>query len=271
MLSACVAPAASATVHSVQRGESLWSIAAATGLSPAALAAANGLSPRASLIAGSLIHIPASDPGAVATPAALSGRAAPGGYVVRPGDTLSAIAARDGVPVGELASINGLSVSGRLLAGAALRLPGGGGSGSVFAGPPYPTPVRVTSRAVSTTANQSGVPPAIASAIAWQESGLNNSLVSPVGATGVMQIMPRTWSWIQGHLAAAPLDPSSASDNVKAGVLYLRRLLRDTGGSAPLAVAAYYQGLSSVRRIGMLPDTRRYVADVLSLESRFGG
>ena len=38
-----------------------------------------------------------------------------------------------------------------------------------------------------------------------------------------------------------------------------------------IAVAAYYQGMSSVRRIGMLPSTRTYVASVLALRSRFGG
>jgi hypothetical protein len=53
--------------------------------------------------------------------------------------------------------------------------------------------------------------------------------------------------------------------------MYLQRLLRDTGGDPTLAAASYYQGLSSVRRIGMLPETRRYVANVMSLRSAFGG
>jgi len=38
-----------------------------------------------------------------------------------------------------------------------------------------------------------------------------------------------------------------------------------------LAAAGYYPGLSSVRSVGMLPETRRYVADVLALRPRFGG
>ena len=42
-------------------------------------------------------------------------------------------------------------------------------------------------------------------------------------------------------------------------------------GDPALAAAGYYQGLSSVRRIGMLPETRRYVDNVLALRSRFGG
>ena len=54
------------------------------------------------------------------------------------------------------------------------------------------------------------------------------------------------------------------------GKTLLARLLRETGDPAT-AVAAYYQGLGSVRRIGMLPETRPYVATVLALRSRFGG
>ena len=37
------------------------------------------------------------------------------------------------------------------------------------------------------------------------------------------------------------------------------------------AIASYYQGWGSVRRIGMLPETRQYVNNVLALKSRFGG
>jgi hypothetical protein len=39
----------------------------------------------------------------------------------------------------------------------------------------------------------------------------------------------------------------------------------------PIAAAGYYQGLGSVRKIGMLPETQRYVANVMALRSRFGG
>jgi len=67
----------------------------------------------------------------------------------------------------------------------------------------------------------------------------------------------------------SPLNASSATDNVHAGVLYLGQLLRDTGGNIPEAVAAYYQGLGSVRERGMLPDTQKYVNDVLALRARF--
>ena len=115
------------------------------------------------------------------------------------------------------------------------------------------------------------MPPSLASAIGWQESGFNNSMVSSANARGVMQVMPGTWSWIQRNLAGSPLDPASTNDNVKAGVLYLRQLLNDSGGDPRMAAAGYYQGLGSVRRIGMLPETQRYVTSVMSLRPRFGG
>jgi len=60
-------------------------------------------------------------------------------------------------------------------------------------------------------------------------------------------------------------------ENVNAGVMYLRQLIADSGGDEALALASYYQGAASVRRIGLLPDTQRYVANVAALKSRFGG
>jgi len=124
---------------------------------------------------------------------------------------------------------------------------------------------------VGSLAAQQGVPSSLASAIAWQESGFNNAMISTANARGIMQVMPGTWSWVQANLAGMKLDPASPTDNVKAGSLYLAHLLRQTNGDPALAAAAYYQGLSSVRRVGMLPETRQYVANVLALRSRFGG
>jgi hypothetical protein len=47
--------------------------------------------------------------------------------------------------------------------------------------------------------------------------------------------------------------------------------MRATGGDPRLAAAGYYQGLSSVRSRGMFDDTKRYVDNVLALQTRFGG
>jgi LysM repeat protein len=121
------APATSSAAfrHTVVPGESLTSIAQADGLSVAQLAAANGLSPGAQLVSGTTLAIPSH--GAATAPtsteAAPPATASNGSYVVQPGDTLSAIAARDGVSVSELASTNGLDPGGALPAGSALVLP----------------------------------------------------------------------------------------------------------------------------------------------------
>ena len=86
-----------------------------------------------------------------------------------------------------------------------------------------------------------------------------------------MQVMPGTWDWVQSNLAGRRLDPSSATDNVNAGVLYLKHLLKETGGDENAAIASYYQGLGAVRSRGLFEDTKRYVANVQALRSRFGG
>ena len=279
------APAAAYVPHVVQPGETLWGIAAANNFTTRAFAAFNGLSETSPVVAGTTLRVPtvpeaATTLGAAPAPAATAA-AAPkpmGGYIVRPGDTLTALAARAGVSVQQMAYMNGLDPDGVLVAGSALKLPTGAplpttsAPPSVVApAPPAPTPGRVSPADIAMVANRNGVPASLASAIAWQESGFNNAMVSAANARGVMQVLPGTWDWVQHNLALRQLDPANPIDNVGAGVLYLGRLLRETGGDPALAAAGYYQGLASVRRMGMLPETQRYVANVLALRGRFGG
>jgi LysM repeat protein len=280
--------------HTVQPGETLWSIAAASNFTTRALAAANGLSEDAQVVVGSTIQIPseaeaaAALPGtAPAAPAAspTAGSQAPpalGAYTVQPGDTISGIAARSGVTTGQVAFMNGLDPEAPLLIGTALKLPTASPIASetpaptpapavVAQAPPYPTPGLVTSEQIGGIAAAHGVSPSLAAAVAWQESGFNNDTVSSANARGVMQVLPGTWSWVQENLAQRQLDPSSPLENVQAGVMYLGQLVTDMNGDEALAAASYYQGYSSVRRIGLLPETQRYVANVMALRSRFGG
>ena len=237
------------------------------------------------------VFAPAAAPTAAThVPLALVQKAKPApwgwvGYTVRPGDTLSGLAARSRVTVAQIAYANGLPAGAPLVAGRVLKLPTGspvlstqGSTPTGAAVPvaataaPHPTAARVTSSQVAAIAAQEGVPASLAAAIAWQESGFNNGMVSSASARGVMQVMPGTWDWVQSYLAGSRrLNPFSAEDNVRAGSLYLRRLLEQSGGDPALAAAGYYQGLASVQRRGMLPETRRYVANVLALRSRFGG
>jgi soluble lytic murein transglycosylase-like protein len=179
-----------------------------------------------------------------------------------------------------MAFMNGLDPSKPLLAGTVIKLPTGSPVTSsvpapqrtiVPSAPPDATPARLSAGQIGSIAAQHGAPSSLATAIAWQESGFNNAMLSGANARGVMQILPGTWQWVQANLSRTRLNPDSAEDNVRAGSLYLADLMRQTNGDPAMAAAAYYQGLSSVRRIGMLPETRRYVANVLALRSRFGG
>jgi N-acetylmuramoyl-L-alanine amidase len=273
--------------HLVTTGETLSGIAAANGLTTQALAAANGLTATSFVIAGTRLRIPAAVAGSASgAPQAASGHApeAMGGYIVRPGDTLAALASRSRLPVAQVAAMNGLKPDAMLLIGQPLKLPTGSpvlATAPATTGPvsaalapqaaPNPVPGRLSAGEIESIAAAHGVPGSLAAAIAWQESGFNNAMVSAANARGVMQIMPGTWAWVQQNLAPRPLDPNSPLDNVHAGTLYLGQLLRDAGGDPALAAAGYYQGLASVRRIGMLPETKRYVDNVLALRGRFGG
>ncbi|MEA2450601.1 MAG: hypothetical protein QOG63_2533 [Thermoleophilaceae bacterium] len=266
---------ASAASHTVAPGDTLSGIAAANGLSASALAAANGLSPDSNVILGTTIEVPV---GGEATTAATGAPPAMGGYTVQPGETLSGIAAASGVSADQLAWMNGLDPAAPLIAGTALKLPTGAPGATTASGPPqavpdaapYATPGFSSSSEVASIAAQNGVSGSLAAAIAYQESGFNNSMVSAANARGVMQVMPGTWDWVEQNLSG-PLDPSSTQDNVTAGSLYLGQLLRDTGGDERMAVAAYYQGLASVQQQGVLPETQRYVDNVMALRGRFGG
>ena len=141
-------------VHIVSPGESLSSVAATDGLTVEQIAAANELPLTAELIAGTQLLIPpqsessgsqasasqrseadgdgdADDTSAIEGEAAAaapgeSAAAAPasGEYVVQPGDTLSAISARAGLTVSQLAAANHIDPNALLLSGTTLTLDG---------------------------------------------------------------------------------------------------------------------------------------------------
>lgn len=182
-------------------------------------------------------------------------------YTVQPGDNLATVAVRFGVTVQALADVNRLSDPNHIVIGHQLTIPGR----SVGAYDPW------QARAlIEQYARQYGLDPAIPLAVAWQESGFNQNMVSRTGAVGVMQIEPYTADHI-AFLWGRPVNISSLDDNIHAGVYWLYQLLSYYGGNARLAVGAYYQGTRSVDRIGFYADTKQYVADVISLQSGFEG
>jgi soluble lytic murein transglycosylase-like protein len=103
-------------------------------------------------------------------------------------------------------------------------------------------------------------------ALAWMESGYQTDLTSPAGAWGVMQILPATWGYVETVLIGARV-PRTASGNIRVGVVYIRRLLREFGGDERKALAAWFQGPASVRKRGILRESKVFVANVLALKS----
>ena len=96
-----------------------------------------------------------------------------------------------------------------------------------------------------------GVDARLARAIAWQESGFHINILSPAGAWGPMQVLPGTWSYVEDVLIGHPVARTADGD-VRIGVALLHHLIGAFGGNERRAVAAYYQGESSVRERGML-------------------
>ncbi len=116
-------------------------------------------------------------------------------------------------------------------------------------------------------AREYGLEPRLVRALAWQESGYQTHIVSRAGAYGVMQVTQGTWEFVETVLVGRAV-PRTPDGNVRVGTAFLHHLLHVFGGNTRLALGAYYQGAASVRRHGLLPETRRYVANVIALRTR---
>jgi soluble lytic murein transglycosylase-like protein len=114
-------------------------------------------------------------------------------------------------------------------------------------------------RMIFTAAQEFNVEPALVKAVVAAESNFDARAVSPVGAQGLMQLMPQT---ARAMGVDWPFDPR---DNLKGGVRYLRAML-DRFDDTKYALAAYNAGPEAVDRYGGIPpyrETREYVQKVL--------
>lgn len=106
-----------------------------------------------------------------------------------------------------------------------------------------------------------GVDPLLVAAVIENESRFKPRARSPVGARGLMQLMPRTGAWMG---ARNLYDPEQ---NVDAGVKYLKYLDKRFKGNRTKVIAAYNGGEGNVMRYGGIPpfrETRTYVKRVNS-------
>jgi len=94
-------------------------------------------------------------------------------------------------------------------------------------------------------------PPAAATVLGVirQESSFDAGVVSPVGARGLMQLMPATAAGLARQIGQTPTLQALTLDpllNIRLGSLYLRGLLDQFADQIPLAVAAYNAGPNRV-------------------------
>jgi len=119
--------------------------------------------------------------------------------------------------------------------------------------------------------------PELLKAIAWCETRLDPCATSPVGARGIMQFMPTTFSAVAS--AAGASDPYNPADSIESAGVYVAALVNywfARGAGLDAVVASYNAGPTAVLRarnrglqIPNIEETQRYVTCVLDARARF--
>ena len=115
---------------------------------------------------------------------------------------------------------------------------------------------------VDEAARRYALDPRMIKAVMQAESAFNAMAVSPVGALGLMQLMPD----VAEELGVT--DPMDPRQNIMAGAKYLKQLLDAHGGNVRLALASYNAGPGNVAKYRAVPpfrETRNYVKRVTAL------
>ncbi len=107
------------------------------------------------------------------------------------------------------------------------------------------------SEPLAASAADAGVEPALVLAVMREESGYRPAVVSPVGARGLLQIMPDTGRRLAEGLGRVAFDPEELfrpETNIRFGAHYLAQLLARFDGNHAAAVASYNAGPNAVSR-----------------------
>ncbi len=111
------------------------------------------------------------------------------------------------------------------------------------------------------SAQRHGIDPALLKAMMHTESSFNPNARSPVGAQGLMQLMPATARRFKVSNAWNP------SENIEGSAKYLAWLMRRFNNRVEYAVAGYNAGEGNVDKYNGIPpfkETRNYVKSVMS-------
>lgn len=214
--------------------------------------------------------LPPAPPAAVSTPVV----AAADTHRVRPGDTVSGIALRYGVTRGPLRAANDIGPDDIVRVGERLTIPADAAPASRSAsrrpaesrGSGETASTSTVRRAIVDAARRHDVDPDLALAVGWQESRWRQHVVSHAGARGAMQCMPVTGEWMS-EKAGRRLDLRDVGDNATCGVMLLDTL-RQSADREATVLAAYYQGMRSVKEDGVYASTRDYVRSVQAHRDR---
>jgi soluble lytic murein transglycosylase-like protein len=110
-----------------------------------------------------------------------------------------------------------------------------------------------------------GLDPDFVASVVHAESSFNAKAVSPKGARGLMQLMPKTAEQLG---VKDSFDPAA---NVDGGTKYLRALLDQYNGDVPKALAAYNAGTQRVAQYNGVPpyaETHAYVRRIIAEYNR---
>lgn len=120
---------------------------------------------------------------------------------------------------------------------------------------------------ITKAANKYNLDSALIKAVIKAESNFNHRAVSPVGAQGLMQLMPKTASSLNVD------DSFHPQKNIDGGARYLRYLLNTYKGNLTLALAAYNAGEKAVAKynynIPPYRETQNYVRRVQNFYRSF--